>query len=451
MGLKLRVQKTDTNPSGVNLTSGVPLTYQEGDSNFVYLLTNMSGSNVKITGSTGILGDLSVNGAFTLLGLSNSSGANVIMYNTTTGQFFYQSTSSINVGSASYISSSKVNGPYGMDSIRSASYASGSTSASYALSSSYAFSSSYAVSSSSTISSSYALTASYTPGAGAVANNLTQGIGIVSFSYNGGSAQTVAVSGAVSLSTNNITKWTGTAFANSSLTDNGTTITGNTSIQLTGANSSLSGSFSGSFIGYGGSLTGVTATPNFPTTALTNLASTDKFFVNDDASDTTVGNKKITYANLLTDLAGTNLAVESSDSLTLATTITGLTSVSSTAFTGSILGTASTASFVTASNVYGPLGSSSVSNALTASYVSSSFMKAGGVSAGTFTSTGGDNYKATVTFPVSYPAGTSYAVSIMGGDARSWTVESKGVGQFTINSNSKTALTAEVNWITVPY
>jgi hypothetical protein len=55
---------------------------------------------------------------------------------------------------------------------------------------------------------------------------------------------------------------------------------------------------------------------------------------------------QITYGNLLTDLAGTNLAVESSDSLTLASTITGLTSVSSTAFTGSLQGTATTASYV---------------------------------------------------------------------------------------------------------
>lgn len=113
--------------------------------------------------------------------------------------------------------------------------------------------------------------------------------------------------------------------------------------KLTG---SFTGSFTGGFTGDGTGLTGVTATPSFPTTAVTNLASTDKFFVNDDPGDATSGNKKITYSNLLTDLAGTNLAVESSDSLTLATTITGLTSVTSTSFTGSIQGTATTASYV---------------------------------------------------------------------------------------------------------
>ncbi len=62
---------------------------------------------------------------------------------------------------ASYITSSNVYGPYGSNSITSASYASQSLSSSYALSSSYSLSSSYALSSSNTLSSSYALSSSY--------------------------------------------------------------------------------------------------------------------------------------------------------------------------------------------------------------------------------------------------------------------------------------------------
>lgn len=93
------------------------------------------------------------------------------------------------------------------------------------------------------------------------ANSLTNaaGGGIAPFSYNGLTAQTVAVSGAVDLTDNAITKWNNTdnKFANSSLTDNGTAITGTTSIQLTGASSNLSGSFSGSFQGNGSGLTGI--------------------------------------------------------------------------------------------------------------------------------------------------------------------------------------------------
>jgi len=162
--------------------------------------------------------------------------------------------------------------------------------------------------------------------------DLTQGTGITAFTYDGGAAATVAVSGASTLSTNNITKWTGNAFANSSLTDNGTAITGTTSLQLSGANSSLTGSFTGSFIGNGAGLTGVTATAIFPTSQVSNITSTDKFFISQST------NQYITYGDLLTDLAGTNLAVEGSDSLALATTITGITSISSTSFTGSLLG-----------------------------------------------------------------------------------------------------------------
>jgi hypothetical protein len=115
----------------------------------------------------------------------------------------------------------------------------------------------------------------------------------------------------------------------------------------------MSGSFSGSFQGNGSGLTGVTAT--FPITAKTDLTSTDQFFINDGTS------KYVTYGNLLTDLAGTNLAVEGTDSLTLATTITGLTSVTSTTFVGNLTGTATTASYV-----LNAVSASFASNALTA-------------------------------------------------------------------------------------
>ena len=193
--------------------------------------------------------------------------------------------------------------------------------------------------------------------------DLTQGTGITAFTYDGATTATVAVSGASTLSTNNVTKWTGTAFANSSLTDNGTTITGTTSLQLTGANSSLSGSFSGSFFGDGSGISGVAA--SFPTTAKTDLVSTDQFFINDGAS------KFVTYGNLLTDLAGTNLAVEGTDSLTLASTITGLTSVSATSFTGSLLGNVNgTASWatnaLTASNIFPAITNNTDNRVLTA-------------------------------------------------------------------------------------
>ena len=75
----------------------------------------------------------------------------------------------------------------------------------------------------------------------------------------------------------------------------------------------------GGFCGDGSGLTGVTATPTFPGTACTSIKSTDKIFINDDAGGATSGNKNITYANLLTDLAaGEGIAVTGTDSLCVA-------------------------------------------------------------------------------------------------------------------------------------
>ena len=98
--------------------------------------------------------------------------------------------------------------------------------------------------------------------------DLTEGAGITAFSYDGNSTATVAVSGAAALTTNGITKWSGDAFVDSSLTDDGSAITGTTSIQLTGASSKLTGSFSGSFVGDGSGLTNVGSLGN----ALTDTA-----------------------------------------------------------------------------------------------------------------------------------------------------------------------------------
>jgi hypothetical protein len=91
--------------------------------------------------------------------------------------------------------------------------------------------------------------------------DLTAGTGISTFTYDGATTATVSVSGAAQLTNNIVTKWDSGAgkFVDSSLTDNGSTITGTTSIQLTGASSNLSGSFSGSFRGDGSGLTNVPA------------------------------------------------------------------------------------------------------------------------------------------------------------------------------------------------
>jgi hypothetical protein len=55
--------------------------------------------------------------------------------------------------------------------------------------------------------------------------DLTQGAGIVPFLYDGQTTATVAVSGAAALTNNYLNKWNGHAFVNSSITDDGTSVT----------------------------------------------------------------------------------------------------------------------------------------------------------------------------------------------------------------------------------
>lgn len=276
---------------------------------------------VIVSGSVAELNNLSVQnnvaitGSLNALGLANANKPNIVSYDTTTGLFSYQGTGSFSATSASYVLSSGVDGPLGMNSILSASYAltsslalkttgslsegtgisdfsfDGSGNATVAVSGASSLSSDAVTKWTGTAFANSSLTDNGTTVSGATsivltgANSsltgsftgsfkgtfegttnlpdLTQGTGISAFTYDGGATATVAVSGASGLNTNAVTKWTGTAFANTSLTDDGTTITGNTSIALTGANSSLTGSFSGSFKGDGSQLTGLVTELDF--------------------------------------------------------------------------------------------------------------------------------------------------------------------------------------------
>ena len=96
MGLRLRIQSTDTNPVGNAISiKGSILDWPEADSNFVYLLTNMSGSNVKITGSTGIMGNVTITGGLTVRGLSPAASNSILTYDSSSKQVFYSSPSTI--------------------------------------------------------------------------------------------------------------------------------------------------------------------------------------------------------------------------------------------------------------------------------------------------------------------------------------------------------------------
>lgn len=105
----------------------------------------------------------------------------------------------------------------------------------------------------------------------------------------------------------------------------------NQQITTSPATTYLSGSFSGSFTGNGSALTGIVATNVSVTATDTGLISSDFVIVS-----SSLGLSKITYSNLLSDLAGTNLTVEGTDSLALAAqiSVTGISGSHSGSFFG---------------------------------------------------------------------------------------------------------------------
>lgn len=74
-------------------------------------------------------------------------------------------------------------------------------------------------------------------------------------------------------------------------------------------------------------------------------------------------------------------------------------------------------------------------------------LKAGSGSVASF---GGSPYSSSIVFSSAF-ANNSYAVTVTGEDARTWTVESKSNTGFIINSNSSQALTGPVYWIATPF
>lgn len=132
-----------------------------------------------------------------------------------------------------------------------------------------------------------------------VADNLTIDGGTVDNTVIGGSTPAAGT-------------FTSGSFKGIAVTNNGTISGAGSNIVLTGANSSLTGSFSGSFTGDGSGLTGVTA--NFPTTLKNSpLAATDLFFYNDNNGANP--SKKLTLGTLATDIAGDGLTVVDSKNL----------------------------------------------------------------------------------------------------------------------------------------
>ena len=179
---------------------------------------------VIVSGSNAELNQITASGGINAT-LSSAGQPNFVAYNTSTGQLSYAGTGSFTAATASYITSSNVYGPFGSNSI---------------------------------LSASNAATASSTVGTLSAIG--TGGISL-STAFNGSTGSTIALNGYAGFTSNGILKWNGSSFANSTLTDDGTTISTAASISAGGSNSNLSGSFSGSFFGT------LTGTASFATSA----------------------------------------------------------------------------------------------------------------------------------------------------------------------------------------
>lgn len=96
MGLILRSSSLANTGNTVTVKNS-PLEYNEGDGNFVYLLTNMSGSNIAITGQTGITGSATISGNLNVIGTTTTT---ILLAQTITSSVAYV-TGSTRFGSSS--------------------------------------------------------------------------------------------------------------------------------------------------------------------------------------------------------------------------------------------------------------------------------------------------------------------------------------------------------------
>ena len=91
---------TITNRWGLYLTDSSFKSYHAG--NFLLGTTDNPGYKLNVSGSGNFTNNLTATGSITFPSLSNINQNNVVGYDTTTGQLYYQSTSSLSVTSASY-------------------------------------------------------------------------------------------------------------------------------------------------------------------------------------------------------------------------------------------------------------------------------------------------------------------------------------------------------------
>jgi hypothetical protein len=250
----------------------------------LFLFSNpVANPDVTITGSrVGIQKSGSLNATLDVLGSAIITGS-LIVTQGITGSLLGTSSWALNFITSSVTSASySATASYVVTALTASYFITSSvTSASYSATASFLTSSNIygPYGSNSVLTASYAVTAAYAANGGTLLNSLTFGSGLSgsTTSFNGSTAVTVAVSGAVSLSTNNVPKWAGAGFVNSNITDTGT------QIQV------AAGASSGVSVAAGGvNVTGnstfnndVTVTGNFAVNGTTTFINTTNLYVKD--------------------------------------------------------------------------------------------------------------------------------------------------------------------------
>jgi len=244
--------------------------------------------------------------------------------------------------------------------------------------------------------------------------------GLAGVDYNGSTAVTASISGAASLSSNTVTKWTGTGFANSNITDNGTLVNVLSNTKITGSLDIL----------LTGSSTLEIAGNNFQQTYISTAGA---LVLNPGSGGVGMAgvNQYITLGYIQGQTAGSYLTGSFTGSFKGdGSGLTGIVTASyaNNASTADSATTAATASFVTGSNVVGTVASATsasyANNATTASYANNATTASYALNAGAGNGTFSGSFSGSFQGDGSALTGIAATLSVSG-DSGSGTVDLK--------------------------
>jgi cytoskeletal protein CcmA (bactofilin family) len=310
--------------------------------------------SLDVSGSGNFTNNLTATGSIYLPSLTNTSQPHFVAYNSSSGQLYYLGTGSFTAATASYVTSSNVYGPYGSNSILSASYALSASQAQNAVSASYVLNA---------ISASYAATAS------SADNFLVRGtLTAQTIIAQVITSSTDFVTGSTRFGTQltNTHQFTGSVSITGSLTVVGAGITGSlfgTASWAVSASQALTASYVLNAISSSYALSASQAqnavTASYVLNAVSASFASTASFVQNAVSASFASTASYVLNAVSASFASTASFVQNAISASFASTT-------------SLAQNALTASYITASGVFGPFGSNSVissSFALTASFV----------------------------------------------------------------------------------